>query len=67
MPGESVVYVKDQLGHSGITITVNTYTYWIPGTNRQVVDKLPSISTSAIAATAKPSNRAAPVRSFIPE
>lgn len=40
--GESLAYVKDQLGHSSITLTVNTYTHLIPGSNRQAVDKLPS-------------------------
>jgi integrase len=39
--GESLAYVKDQLGHSSITLTVNTYTHLIPGSNRQAVDKLP--------------------------
>jgi len=32
--GESVVYVKEQLGHGSIQITVDTYGHLIPGANR---------------------------------
>jgi integrase len=38
--GESLVYVRDQLGHSSITITVDTYGHLVPGANRSAVDKL---------------------------
>jgi integrase len=38
--GESPVYVKEQLGHSSIAITVDLYGHLIPGGNRQAVDKL---------------------------
>jgi len=38
--GESLVYVKDQLGHSSIQITVDTYRHLVPGANRGAVDKL---------------------------
>ena len=38
--GESLVYVKDQLGHSNISITVDTYGHMVPGENRDAVDKL---------------------------
>jgi len=38
--GESLVYVKDQLGHSSIQITVDTYGHLVPGANRGAVDKL---------------------------
>jgi integrase len=31
--GESLAYVEEQLGHSSITITVDTYRHLIPGTN----------------------------------
>lgn len=37
--GESIVYVKDQLGHGSISITVDTYGHLVPGANRQAVDK----------------------------
>jgi integrase len=46
--GESLAYVKDQLGHSSITLTVNTYTHLIPGSNRQAVDKLPSYKKPSV-------------------
>jgi integrase len=45
MNGESPAYVKDQLGHSSIKMTVDIYGHWIPGSNRQAVNKLPSLET----------------------
>src|SRR5262245_25589391 len=38
--GESLAYIRDQLGHSSIQITVDTYGHLVPGGNRQAVDKL---------------------------
>ena len=38
--GESLVYVKEQMGHRSIDVTVDTYGYLVPGGNRQAVDKL---------------------------
>ena len=38
--GESLAYVKDQLGHSSIKITVDLYGHLVPGANRQAVDRL---------------------------
>jgi integrase len=38
--GESPAYVKEQMGHSSIKITVDTYGHLIPGSNRQAVDRL---------------------------
>ena len=38
--GESLAYVKDQLGHSSIQITVDTYGHLVPGGNIQAVDRL---------------------------
>jgi integrase len=38
--GESLVYVKDQMGHSSIKVTVDTYGHLVPGGNRQAVDRL---------------------------
>jgi integrase len=43
MQGESPVYVKDQLGHSSIKMTVDIYGHWIPGANRQAVSRLPGL------------------------
>ena len=38
--GESLVYVKEQLRHSSIQVTVDTYGHLIPGANRAAVDRL---------------------------
>jgi len=38
--GESPVYVKDQMGHSSIQITIDVYGHLIPGGNKQAVDRL---------------------------
>ncbi len=38
--GESLAYVRDQLGHHSIKLTVDTYGHLIPGTNRQAVNRL---------------------------
>jgi integrase len=37
--------VKEQLGHSSIKMTVDIYGHWIPGANRQAVNRLPGLST----------------------
>jgi integrase len=42
--GASPVYVKEQMGHSSITVTVDTYKHWIPSANRDHVNRLPSIA-----------------------
>jgi len=38
--GESPVYVKEQLGHHSIQMTVDIYGHPIPSSNRQAVNKL---------------------------
>jgi integrase len=38
--GESLAYIKDQLGHHSIQITVDTYGHLVPGGNRRAVDRL---------------------------
>jgi integrase len=38
--GAPLAYVKDQLGHSSIQITVDTYGHLVPGGNRSEVDRL---------------------------
>ena len=43
MQGESPVYVKDQMGHSSIKVTVDVYGKWIPSANREAVNKLPAL------------------------
>ena len=40
--GESLAYVKEQLGHSSIKMTVDVYGHLVPGANRQAVNRLPS-------------------------
>jgi integrase len=38
--GESLAYVKEQMGHASIKITVDTYGHLVPGSNRAAVDRL---------------------------
>src|SRR5262245_17333895 len=38
--GEGLAYIRDQLGHSSIKVTVDIYGHLVPGGNRQAVDKL---------------------------
>ncbi len=38
--GETPVYVKEQMGHSSIQVTVDLYGHLIPGGNKQAVDRL---------------------------
>jgi integrase len=38
--GESLAYVKEQMGHHSIQVTVDTYGHLVPGGNRQAVDRL---------------------------
>lgn len=46
--GESLAYVKEQLGHGSIQITVDTYGHLVPGGNRQAVDKLDGLENETI-------------------
>lgn len=47
--GESLVYVKEQLGHSSIRITVDIYGHLIPGGNRAAVDRLDDETSATLA------------------
>lgn len=38
--GESLTYVKEQMGHSSINVTVYIYGHLVPGGNRPAVDRL---------------------------
>lgn len=38
--GESLTYVKEQMGHSSIQVTVDVYGHLVPGSNRAAVDRL---------------------------
>jgi integrase len=53
--GESLPYVRDQLGHSSIQMTVDVYGHLVPGINRQAVDKLddPGYSGSETVSTGR--------------
>jgi integrase len=42
MNGESPAYVKDQLGHSSIKMTVDVYGHFVKESNRQAVNRLPA-------------------------
>ena len=56
--GESPVYVKEQLGHQSIQITVDIYGHLIPSSNRGAVNRLdtpqPSATQTQPAQTEKP-------------
>jgi integrase len=51
--GESLQYVKDQMGHSSVKVTVDVYGHLVPGANRKAVDRLPSLPTSERSQMAK--------------
>lgn len=38
--GESIYYVKEQMGHASIQMTVDTYGHLVPGSNRDAVNRL---------------------------
>jgi integrase len=46
--GESLAYVKEQLGHHSIQMTVDVYGHLVPGGNRQAVDKLDGLENATI-------------------
>ena len=52
--GESIVYVKEQLGHASIQITVDPYGHLIPGANRAAVDRLDDAPMQPMATQAQP-------------
>ena len=49
--GESLAYVRDQLGHSSIKITVDTYGHLVPGANKAAVDRLDELTGRNLYAT----------------
>ncbi|MDA2931126.1 hypothetical protein MYX84_14470 [Acidobacteria bacterium AH-259-O06] len=51
--GESLAYVKEQLGHSSISMTVDTYGHLVPGANREAMDRLPTEEEAAKEEAAK--------------
>ena len=46
--GESLAYVKEQLGHASIKMTVDVYGYLVPGGNEQAVDRLDGLEEATI-------------------
>ena len=38
--GESLAYIRDQLGHHSIQVTVDMYGHLVPGSNRDAADRL---------------------------
>lgn len=46
--GESLAYVKEQMGHHSITITVDTYGHLVPGGNKAAVGCLYRLETATI-------------------
>ena len=46
--GESLAYVKEQMGHSSIKMTVDTYGHIVPGGNKAAVDKLDGLEDATI-------------------
>jgi integrase len=49
--GASLTYVKEQMGHSSIQVTVDTYGHLIPGADIAWVDKLDSGASPRLSAT----------------
>ena len=54
--GAPIVYVKEQMGHSSIRVTVDTYGHLIPGANVSFVGRLERGSCR------KGGNKSAPIR-----
>jgi integrase len=48
---DSIVYVRDQMGHSSIRITADIYGHLLPSANAHVVDRLDAPTTSPESAT----------------
>jgi len=58
--GASIVYVKEQMGHSSIQVTVDIYGHLIPGANVCFVDRLDEVSPKKAETT--PQQSATPVQ-----
>jgi len=67
--GERLVYVKEQMGHSSIQVTVDLYGHLIPEGNKQAVDRLdtpvnPWLPEGQSATPAQPPRYEAPAASL---
>ena len=49
--GESLAYIKDQLGYHSIQVTVDIYGHLVPGGNTAAVDRLDDASIRNLSAT----------------
>ncbi len=50
-PENALAYVKEQMGHHSIQVTVDIYGHLVPGGNRQAVDKLDDLQPQVPEAT----------------
>ncbi len=44
--GASLAYVRDQMGHRSIQVTVDVYGHLIPGANISFIDKIDGLTSS---------------------
>lgn len=51
--GESLAYVRDQMGHHSIQVTVDIYGHLAPGGNKAAVDRLDDAPQRNLGATSK--------------
>ncbi len=58
--GETPVYVKEQMGHTSIQITVDIYGHLIPSSNRQAVNRLDDETTHPDAPQTRPEKKQSP-------
>jgi len=58
--GASIVYVKEQMGHSSIQVTVDIYGHLIPGADVCFVDRLDGVQAEADEAETTPQQSATP-------
>ena len=49
--GAPLVHVRDQMGHSSIRVTADTYAHLMPEANVEVIDRLDSITSPQLSAT----------------
>jgi integrase len=42
--GETLAYIRDQMGHHSIRVTVDVYGHFVPGGNKAAVDRLDDAS-----------------------
>jgi integrase len=59
---ESPQYVKEQMGHHSIQVTVDTYGHLIPGSNRSAVDRLDDATTKPRSRSRKSQPAATPAQ-----